>query len=557
MLVEKDLRRLRRESQQPPDLLQPLQLYEERKTALIKSAQGVEKLVYGFIPFSLIKSFALAIDPLKKFRAVPVKIAPTSRTRYRTRVDVLQIRKIRRLVIHRYGTTPPNYEGHLLQFGPVQWSSNISDNTSPSYPARIPDPTMTTKDTTMRTRPANSNYGEFEHFEYTMHSPSLTTTRTYDSFVQLTLDNGSVSKDIESSSYTNIGEGPLGYLSSGELETLQQRTKEDAESLMQREVLGLLAKVMPLSRRYSAFRNVIELRDVPRMILSLKRSMEDLARVEAGFFGSSVTNRGLKVRETKLLKDVPNEYVSYWFGWNQLYRDITDLVDKPIRAAREVNRLLERSGKATTYRIKKEVPSRGNWAPDFRYEGYQDESSVSVATHNERVTELRLVINATFDFPKINIPRFKQELFLEKMGVYPRATDIYNLIPWSWLVDWFTGLGNYIDAVDVINTDPSLVNYGFLTAVTRGKIISTRSSKVWSQKATRILPGPWVGEDFARSYLHTSICEYKYQCRRNITTAYDVKTILEPANLSLLQKSILSALLLARGTAGRTPQMGR
>jgi hypothetical protein len=293
------------------------------------------------------------------------------------------------------------------------------------------------------------------------------------------------------------------------------------------------------------------------MVASLRESYGNLKQLENWIRLSGKDVERLRVLKLKTIKDVPNEYVSYWFGWHQLYRDVTDLVEKPLRAAREVNRLLERTRQATTYRIKREVPSRGTWAPDFRYEGYPDESSVSVETFNERVSELRLVINATFDFPTIDIPRFKRELFLEKMGAYPRATDIYNLIPWTWLIDWFTGLGNYIDCVDIVNTDPSLINYGFLTCVSKGKIVSTRSSKVWSQKYVRILPAAGVSSDFARSYLHTSQCEYKYQVRRDICRAYDVKSTLNPANLTLLQKSILSAILLGRQSGRSSPNMGR
>jgi hypothetical protein len=228
-----------------------------------------------------------------------------------------------------------------------------------------------------------------------------------------------------------------------------------------------------------------------------------------------------------------------------MYSDIMDLLTKPERAAREVNRLLRRSGQPTTFRTIRKIPGKTDGSPAFSdYTGYSAES-ITMETVHSRKHELRLVVNATFDFPKADIPLFKKQLFLDKIGVNPTFTDFYNLTPWSWLVDWFTGLGNYVEAIDVINTDRSLFNWGLLTGITHGEITTTRRWKDRDIRSGEVDHIPFNYQTL-RNGTHESKCHYILQIRKNITTAYDVKTILEPSSLSLYQQSILGAILLGR-----------
>jgi hypothetical protein len=122
---------------------------------------------------------------------------------------------------------------------------------------------------------------------------------------------------------------------------------------------------------------------------------------------------------------------------------------------------------------------------------------------------------------------------------------LYNLVPWSWLVDWFTGLGNYVEVIDIINTDKSLINWGVFTGITKGEITTTRSWRsddYWERRINSVTSQSWT----QRYKSHTSKLNYILQIRRNVTSAYDVKTILEPSSLSLYQQSILAAILASR-----------
>lgn len=550
LIVEKNRKFLTNLGNDPRVHLDPEQIYLERYAKARATATGVGKLVFEFIPFSVIRSFAVAIDPFAKFRALPIKITPVNRTRIREVQSVLDIRKYvrkrHRLYYQSYIWATQGGPPGLFCYSPPILRNDLSGVTTaqsidlPKQAATV----TTTRDTTTKTRPFGSELGEFEHFAYKITSPPLQNSVYQSRHTQLTMNCNNQIDWTDDSFYTE-SMGPGAVLSKASLDALRTSEISELETLMQKRVLGMLAKVVPMSRRYSAFRNVAELKDLPKSILSLRRSLENFRNS----FNSLPLDDQSKLRKyltRPFSKDIPGEYVSYHFGWKQIYNDVMDLLTKPVRAAQEVNRLMRRSGQPTTFRTISKLAGKTTDSPAFSYDHPSFEQyQIRYDTVHRRSHELRLVVNATFDFPKVNIPAFQRELFLHKLGVYPTPTDMYNLVPWSWLVDWFTGLGNYVEAIDAINTDKSLINWGLFTGITKGEITTTRNWLVpdyWERRIDGKLSQIWI--DRFRS--HQSILNYTLQLRKNVTSAYDVKTILEPSSLSLYQQSILAAILASR-----------
>lgn len=50
------------------------------------------------------------------------------------------------------------------------------------------------------------------------------------------------------------------------------------------------------------------------------------------------------------------------------------------------------------------------------------------------------------------------------LGVLPTAIDIWNLIPWSWLVDWFTNFNQVMTNLSYLGRDGLYLRYGYVMA---------------------------------------------------------------------------------------------
>ncbi len=531
-----------------PDSYDPRYFYEYRIMKRSKEATGIEGLVYKLMPWSLIRSFAFAIDPLSNFKTAPGKISPVNRSRTRTIVSVLDTSRleVNRIVTRGRGALK-NYQGSPGRYGPIVEDTPVIDAWTSTKGSQSPLPWLS-KDSTFRTRPFGYTMGEFEKTKPSIFSGSRAIFGYEDNTQYYTTGEGQDYPDFKQQLRSkDFSVGPsAATFRTDYYNDIVASEKTVLLAYMQANTAAMYKGINPLHRNYSLFRNIIELRDLPRSVATLRDTARLLSRFES-LLDPKVLDR-LR-RSTKLSADtvrgLSSEYLSYSFGWKQLYRDITDLLVKPQKISRQIDFLIRRSGKPTTYRSRRNFDGARSDVPGFSYDVLQTEDVKSNMTRLDRKVQLDMVINTTFSFPGINTPSFRSDLFNQKIGVYPRVTDLYNLVPWTWLTDWFTGLGNYVEIIDEISRDKSLINWGFITGKSS---IDVSTNFVAKRQSSRSISVNNVGNTVNEQQLcnHTSVLHIDLQLRKNIAGIFDVKTISDPSTLSAYQNSILGALLLQR-----------
>jgi len=309
--------------------------------------------------------------------------------------------------------------------------------------------------------------------------------------------------------------------------------------------------ISPFTRAYSLARNVAELKDLTRSMASAKRTADDLKALWSSLSSSPKTRAKVFDLAGNAAQNVPSEYLSFHFGWKQLHKDLSDLTQLPEKIGKKMNLLIARSGKASTFRSSRSGISGATGVSGFSYETddkefLSGEPGLGITSRIEREWETRLVINAIFDFPPINVPHMRQRFFADQVGLIPRFTDVYNIIPWTWLVDWFTGLGNYLELIEEINHDPSLINWGVITTNIRGKLVTEfeSTSPTFTLIHKNNVQQSYTGVGIRNR--HTSFLEYECQVRQNCANVFDVKQTTIRESLSPYQLSILGAILAQR-----------
>jgi len=249
---------------------------------------------------------------------------------------------------------------------------------------------------------------------------------------------------------------------------------------------------------------------------------------------------------------VPREFVGYHFAWKQMAQDLVKLLKAPSRVTKRFNYLLERAGKESVLRSSMKYDLPGLTSPAFTYDIFDVtyETNRSFETVHKRQVELIGMASLYFDFPKIALPVLKAGMVSDMYGLVPRFIDIYKLMPWSWLIDWFTGLGNYLQAIEAVNLDKSTINYGFCTVKLRGEIRTRYVYTAEIREDSMINASPyWVSTvktKVGRS--HESYLMYEAVLRRgaNEISQFKMPIIGLKTNLTSLQQLILGALLAAR-----------
>lgn len=179
----------------------------------------------------------------------------------------------------------------------------------------------------------------------------------------------------------------------------------------------------------------------------------------------------LKTRFTKHLRDIGNYYLALKFGWEPLLRDIVKLYHLQQEVEKRIKQLLRDNGKPVRRRIKlfsdvietsKQVTtSYSVWYPVLNTYYYRRQPySTICSTYTDEVWA-----SAQFRYWLPSGPRdlkWRSSLKRELMGTTPSPSTIYNLVPWSWLVDWFTNAGDVIDNLTVSVAERCAADYFYM-----------------------------------------------------------------------------------------------
>ncbi len=519
-----------------PEGLDPHKFYDDRSQRLAAEAVGAERLAYLIFGRQWIKSFAFAIDPFSAFKLSNSRVSAVTRSRIITSGQQ-RVRKVHTRNVTISGTTPadlstPDPFDRLVYREvttyPVDTLSTLAsqDNVKGVL-----------KDTTSKTRGKGVRQGEAEFFVPEVHSPPRSRYWSASEVNVYNVAGGYQSHDRTAQLKQREGQGPTATISNANVAALQAIESGLADTAIANHALGLINQCRSQRRSYSLYRSAAELKDLPhtlrescRALTSIYHAAERLAR-----------QRFPNVKLKGFHKRVANQYLNEKFGWEATVHDVLGLMESPARIARRVNYLLSRTGQDTSYRSSVKYTETIASPPTFSYLPFDTESQDSIGTKGVRQVEVRCVVNANVRLPNVEVPVLRRDLTRKFWGVDPTPVDVYNLVPWTWLVDWFTGFGDYVEAFDNINNDRDIINWGLITYLSRGEIQTNFVGKVTSSVRTTV-QSVLVSSDTFPLAPHTSTLLYRYRKRKNITEAYHVKPTWNLPSFSGFQLAILGAL---------------
>lgn len=340
-----------------------------------------------------------------------------------------------------------------------------------------------------------------------------------------------------------------------------------AISTMVKNMDAMLAKCVPTRRYFNLAYQIGEVKDIPQTLfgaLQLWRDFEHLigkseflkawtipkwwTKSRIHTYAPHVKRLGIDIDP---VKGSSNAYLNFKFGWQSIYQAVLKLVKVPEKATNDVNRIIARNGKFTNLSNTRQWSEGSATSPTLNTVPLTDflgpDSSKPAGQNVVKDILLRCMCNVGVAFPPLSVPRLKNQLFLEKVGLFPSPGDLYDLVPFTWMVDWFAGLGDYIHLMDRINGPGGPINYGFMTyksschvtAEHRLKGVST-TSRYNSPPDSANVPGftetKNIFVDFSGG-LHL-----KYELRLSVASLVNVKTY-SGQGLSQDQKTILGALI--------------
>jgi len=550
-----------------------LDLYRQRAKDLAAKSQGLERFIYKLFGTDLMASWALALDPWEKFTITTNKVALLT--------DIPSHHRKRLKISTPYSDREEHWGSSTIQYGYTPDASTVypfdyhqtgpvTTKSGPFTTIRLPQLAITgfIRDFTEKNRGIGIRQGEMEIFDPVWRSYPLDHSfQATDNWVQTSVGVGSagVQRTRTISRRTMSVLGPEIVCDKTSTLALEVNCRTRALAQMQANALGMLDKCLPISRDYNLFYQVAELKDLPQTIrgtlqawqafetycgTELFRSLQHTAsswRKPAilekyeSFLGHKT---GFRI-DPKLDFDhvVSNAFLTFKFGWQSMVQAVSQLLRRPEDITKRVNFLIKNIGKDVSFRTTKKWIEPVSSVPTFsgqlmHYEGI--DGTFALTSSGTRTCELRCVANVQIQFPEVDLPKLRINLFWEKLGTYPTPSDIYDLVPWTWMIDWFSGLGDYVHIIDTVRKDRSIVNYSFMT-YREVNLIRARFTGKFTGSWSYNFDGTLSSGSKIEKKEHMGVLTLKYHLRKSMSQVASVKTYWDPT-LSGSQKAIIGAL---------------
>jgi hypothetical protein len=156
----------------------------------------------------------------------------------------------------------------------------------------------------------------------------------------------------------------------------------------------------------------------------------------------------VRLAGNSLLKKAASGNLAYQFGWKPILRDLKDLMAFQGNVAKRYSELdqLRSSG---GLRRKRTLHKSSN---SYSLGSYNRSPIGSVVYTKEFVQEsveqwgtIRYIPGSLLKDPRTDLDRLARKLFL---GLHTQqiASNAWEVLPWSWLIDWFSNIGDILEA---------------------------------------------------------------------------------------------------------------
>lgn len=240
---------------------------------------------------------------------------------------------------------------------------------------------------------------------------------------------------------------------------------------------------------------LVELRDLPKIPLNLKRRLQDFLAVPWHDLRIDIRNLGKPGGLTKASSGVSSEYLNLVFGWKPFIKDLQEMynlqqkIDDAILKIRKQNgRWVKRGG---TLLSEKNTAVLDPGTPGFHttltLDWFNDYfSSSGVRTTTEETLEKRYWFSGEFRYwippETIHSDQWTKKAKAQLFGLDPTPSLLYQVIPWSWLVDWFSNVGDVIDNLSNGYADNLAMRNTYVMGHTRRTVKRVTKYNQWGVK---------------------------------------------------------------------------
>lgn len=195
------------------------------------------------------------------------------------------------------------------------------------------------------------------------------------------------------------------------------------------------------------------------------------------------------------LRSTGSEYLNAQFGWAPLLKDIRDMYKTYKSIDKKLAQIVRDNGKGVhRHRVLRDsTTTTGNWSwertypfgdfflsapPNWAYPGYSYTTEKS-----ETIEKVWFCGKFRYYIPDIGSSEWTTRATRALYGANVTPEVLYNVLPWTWLFDWFGNVGDVMSNMSSNAVDNLTADYAFIM-----RTVETRTT--WTNKSTWPTVGP-------------------------------------------------------------------
>lgn len=288
---------------------------------------------------------------------------------------------------------------------------------------------------------------------------------------------------------------------------------------------------------------LVELRDLPRIPL---KGVWGIAKSGAFRDIPSVFLRSLGA-----FRALGHEYLNYEFGWKPFVNDLRKVYYLWQQIDKEMARIVRENGRGVHRRARlenSETSSTKNLTSPYAYAWtstappniFMNPGSVGTWTVKRKTTSW-FVGKFTYWIPDVSSSLWDARARLALFGALPTPELLWEVLPWSWLIDWFANVGDVISNVSTNAVDNLVCKYSYVMQHVQHE--QRAHMYTWHEQQTKTPTNDREWDSCNHSFWSQLYWESKARVGGNNPYGLDVQL----TSLSTRQLAILAALGITRG----------
>jgi hypothetical protein len=182
------------------------------------------------------------------------------------------------------------------------------------------------------------------------------------------------------------------------------------------------------------------------------------------------------LRDLSAFRSLGSEYLNVEFGWRPFVNDVRQMYNLWKIVDREMARIIRENGRTihrkTTLENDVSTSQTGfaNATPFSNVAGAPPAIMPGFTQYSLTTrTYTRIWYSAAYRYwiPDVSSSLWDARARAALFGVLPTAELLWNVLPWSWLIDWFSNVGDVISNISPNAVDNLVAEYSFIMKHTR------------------------------------------------------------------------------------------